>query len=860
MKFPFLHRLGREYSAAAYKSNMEPAYQLYVSEGPRYSKLDNFEASGHDTIPRPSKISSIRQYLKTVLLRSVLGIAIFAVLSIFSLPILGYEFRLIRVKSAPDSNGQGKCLTCGIYEPALTVKSPKSNVWAPISPEDNTAVWNFLHDPAQGLNLTIPENAGLNDNQVFWIDTLHMNKSDVVPYLDQGGPKPDSYARVIIFEGSKAEPVSQEYMVGPLPVSSNTKLEKLDYIYNGEMGGALPFNGRGFDAARMLAIDKILAEAMADVADITASLFQGAAFYGASDKRSTISPMFGTPLSINGEQGYINAGFNFPGSATYVLPIDFYVLINWAGTDVNRWKLRGYVTKERYFANANELRAAFQASELKQEFDQWKDYDWALVKYMPELGERPLESRLAPQNIEVGGKRYRVDAEEKYVEYMGWSFYISHTRSLGLMFYDIRFKGERIMYELSMQEAASQYGGYQPRSASTLFHDTSFSLGSSIFPLVEGFDCPFGSTFWNMSFHEGNETIIHPNAICLFEHDSGFPLSRHRAGKEWGGEEPGTWGFENLGVVKSSALSVRFITTVGNYDYIFNYDFHLDGSLEVTVRASGYLMSSFYYKDQGRFGPRIQRATQGSIHDHVITFKADFDILDANNSLQVTELKAVQQSQPWFPELGTFEQLELQTSMMEKEQQFNWAPNGEVMYCVVHANATNEWGEKRGYRIVPGKSNIHLTTLNSPFSRRNSGMLKSHLAVTRQHDTEPYANSVQNVNLPESPQQDFLKFFDGESVDKEDLVVWLNLGMHHFTRAEDVPVTLFTEAVSSVMFAPQNFFDRAQDGDLKNRRWIVPDSKGETLHYDDYGVELSQCEVKFEEPASNVKQIWKAGA
>jgi primary-amine oxidase len=98
------------------------------------------------------------------------------------------------------------------------------------------------------------------------------------------------------------------------------------------------------------------------------------------------------------------------------------------------------------------------------------------------------------------------------------------------------------------------------------------------------------------------------------------------------------------------------------------------------------------------------------------------------------------------------------------------------MYVVINPNATNAWGELRGYRIVPGRSDIHLSTLNSPWSLKSSEFTKSHLAVTRQHDTEPYANSVQNINLPMKPQQDFSKFFDGESVDGEDLVVWFNLG------------------------------------------------------------------------------------
>lgn len=75
------------------------------------------------------------------------------------------------------------------------------------------------------------------------------------------------------------------------------------------------------------------------------------------------------------------------------------------------------------------------------------------------------------------------------------------------MFHDVRCKGERILYELSMQEAATQYGGF-----------------------LEGFDCPFGFTFWNVTSHTTNQTTVNQNAICLLETDAGFPLSRHCAG------------------------------------------------------------------------------------------------------------------------------------------------------------------------------------------------------------------------------------------------------------------------------------------------------------------------------------------
>lgn len=743
------------------------------------------------------------------------------------------------------SNYSSSCL----QEETPETKAPKSNVWSPISAEDNLAVWNLLHDPATKLNLTDPAKATLTDNYVYWIDTLHTNKSSVVQYLYGNAIAPSKYARAVIFRGGLSVPDSQEYMIGPLPVSAETTVQPLDYIYNGGQGGSVPYNSRYFDSKRSAASEPLVIEIMSSIADITAALFQGAVYYGAGDNRTNLTSTSGTPLSFDGTQAFRSIMFRFPGPATYMTPLDLFVQIDITGTDASKYFLKGIISHEKFYPTVESFRNAFNAGELAIEYDQTLDASWALVDGKTDLPTRPLEDRFAPSSLELGGKRYKTDEKERYIEYMGWSFYISFTRTVGIMFYDIKYKGERILYELSLQEATAQYAGNQPKAAGTVYHDTYYSLGTDMVALVEGFDCPFGSTFWNLSYHQGNETITNQDAICIFEADLNFPVSRHRTS---GGSSK--YGFQNLGVVKGSALTVRAIATVGNYDYMWDYTFHLEGSLEVIVRASGYLQSSFYYPDQGKWGPRIHQATQGNLHDHVLTFKGDFDIVDSSNSLQVTDLILANVTQPWFPELGSFEQMELNISYMDTEKQFNYGPNSQTMYVIANKNKTNKWGEPRGYRIIPGRSPIHLSTQKSPFSLRNSEFAKSNLAVSRQHDTEPLANSFQNINLPWKPQQDFSKFFDGESIDQEDLVLWFNLGMHHFTRSEDVPVTLYTEAYSSIVFAPQNFFDRAEDGDLRNRRWIVPNGT-EPLFYDTYGVALPMCPIKLKEPALGIEEL-----
>lgn len=168
-------------------------------------------------------------------------------------------------------------------------------------------------------------------------------------------------------------------------------------------------------------------------------------------------------------------------------PLDFFLIIDCTGTDPSSYKMKGFVTGEKFYPTIAALRSAFTAGELGMEYDQTLDSDWAMVDYKPELGVRPLEERLAPATLEIGGKRYKVDETNQYIEYMGWSFYIAFSRTLGVMFYDIKFKGERILYELSMQEATAQYGGNQPKAANTVYHDTYYSLGAEMGTLIEGY-------------------------------------------------------------------------------------------------------------------------------------------------------------------------------------------------------------------------------------------------------------------------------------------------------------------------------------------------------------------------------------
>jgi primary-amine oxidase len=82
------------------------------------------------------------------------GLTLSNAVSSSALPPLGYERKLLH-----DS------LPC-LEDAAPVTSAPKPNIWAQIPPEDNLAVWNLLHAPETGLNLTLPSKATPSDNYV----------------------------------------------------------------------------------------------------------------------------------------------------------------------------------------------------------------------------------------------------------------------------------------------------------------------------------------------------------------------------------------------------------------------------------------------------------------------------------------------------------------------------------------------------------------------------------------------------------------------------------------------------------------------------------------------------------------------
>ncbi|XP_009583361.1 PREDICTED: membrane primary amine oxidase-like, partial [Fulmarus glacialis] len=217
--------------------------------------------------------------------------------------------------------------------------------------------------------------------------------------------------------------------------------------------------------------------------------------------------------------------------------------------------------------------------------------------------------------VDHSGPRYSV--RNNHVLFQAWSFAFGMSVNTGLRLFDIRHKGERVAYEISIQEALSVYGSNCPGGMSTRYMDGSFGIGRYTSPLVRGVDCPYLATYLDVHYLAHSQVSrISKNALCMFEQNLGSPLRRHYSNLQ---------ALYNGGLV-NSALVVRSITTVGNYDYVWDFIFYQNGAIEGKVQATGYASSSFLHGDGLRYGNRVWEHTLGTIHTHSINYKVDLDV------------------------------------------------------------------------------------------------------------------------------------------------------------------------------------------------------------------------------------------
>jgi primary-amine oxidase len=109
--------------------------------------------------------------------------------------------------------------------------------------------------------------------------------------------------------------------------------------------------------------------------------------------------------------------------------------------------------------------------------------------------------------------------------------------------------------------------------------------------------------------------------------------------------------------------------------------------------------------------------------------------------------------------------------------------------------------------VQPSTPGTHLTVLNSTNLVNAAHWAAHDVHVTRRKDSEPRSSNPYQNQDTHRPPVDFRAFFDSEGLDQQDVVLWVNLGMHHVPTTADLPNTVTTTAHAGVKFVPSNYFD-----------------------------------------------------
>ncbi|KZT20392.1 amine oxidase catalytic domain-containing protein [Neolentinus lepideus HHB14362 ss-1] len=747
------------------------------------------------------------------------GFALLAVLGTIALSVF-----YVSPSHADKAAIHGKPLEqCASSLPPPAQPPAPNNVWAPLTVEEIVSIQKWLDEPARGLNLTKSDKAGLADNHIFLIDAYQPRKADALAYVENplSALRPAKYARVTIHHGTV--PVIKDYLIGPLPISDKSEMTELKDVYHRD---EIPYHARGVLVANELA--PLVLKIMAPLAEATEELFGTSALGLVND---TMLAGVSAPWSFDGtfRRAWVSWRRNVAGP--WLHPLNFFQYVDMSGTDPAQWKLIKIVYNHQVFDSIDSFLDAFHNGTLQrlpERPDQRKDPSWSTRKRPNPEYRRDLDHLPGPRSVSFAGLRFRVDKELQYVSWLGWGLYLGFNRDMGLSLWDIRFRDERLIYELAPQEAIAQYAGNDPMQATTAWLDRFFGMGASVRDMLPGYDCPHEAVYLPAITHSGTGIIKRERAICIFEQDSGRPITRHTGYMK-----------DEFGAVKGYVLTIRSIST-------FDYMFHVDGTIEIRLSASGYLQGGYWEPKQEGYGAQIRDTSMGSLHDHVINYKVDLDLVGLKNSLLRTTTAQEEVEHPWIEEDWgtTVIQQKISRSYIENEDDalLKYPNNFQGSYAIVNKGETNAWGSPRGYAIHPGYSPIYNTVVGSKRLLNNANWARYNLAVSRRKDNEPTSSSMWNQHLPGAPMVDFHKFFDGENITQEDLVAWVNVGMHHLPQAEDIPNTRTNLAASSFFLTPLNYFDT--DVSLESINAIVltaPEKTGDPFTFDDYGVKPANC-------------------
>jgi primary-amine oxidase len=427
-------------------------------------------------------------------------------------------------------------------------------------------------------------------------------------------------------------------------------------------------------------------------------------------------------------------------------------------------------------------------------------HDYAkLVKYRQPL--KPVEIA-AP-----AGVNYSIT--DGVVKWDNWSFHLRMDRRVGaiisLVRYDDHGSERQIAYQISPSEMFVPYMDPAPTWSFKGYMDIGeYGFGVLASPLAEGRDCPSNATYLSLALADDlGKPMAMEKVVCVFERATGDPVWRH---------------YEVFNQTQESRpeteLVVRFVPTVGNYDYLIDYVFNQKGEIAVRVGATGIdavkgvastSLSDPTAAADTAYGTLVAPNLVAINHDHYINFRLDLDVDGQENTFVEDKL---------VPTRLPPDNVRRSLWVVRSEEKAEEGPvTGDVhrtFWRVINPNHKSAMGYPTGVMIMPGHADQSLLSPDDPPQAR-AAFSEAQLWVTKYRPGELYAGG--DFPNQSSGGEGLPKYVaDHEPVVNTDLVFWYTVGFRHVPRAEDWPVmpTLYT----GFIIRPQNFFNGSPSMDV----------------------------------------------
>ncbi|CAL8292200.1 unnamed protein product [Lota lota] len=678
-----------------------------------------------------------------------------------------------------------------------------ASMFADLSVRELKAVRGYLHKLPE-LGLTDARSKPLNKNSILLIELHLPRKHEALRALDRGQARPPREARVVVQFGNQAMPNITEYIVGPLPFPESHKVKTF------KKDKSIPFESRPMTSSEYEHMKHTLEKISTQARTLLFETSGGFSFTNCSSRCLTFTDVSPRGLNAGERRSWIMLQKNVEGY--FMHPIGFEVLVNHKDLDPERWFVEKVWYNNQYFDSMEELVRKYENEELQKVRLPEHDEEDLFSTYIPRGQSNSASDIHGPKFVQPQGPRYHIDGN--FIEYAGWSFAYRVRSSAGLQIFDLRFNGERIAYEIGLQEAIAFYAGDTPTAMQTKFIDSGWAMGASTFELAPGIDCPEIATFVDLYHYYDTDKPVHfKNALCIFELNTGIPLRRHFNTNNRGG-------YNFYGGLENTVLVVRATSTVYNYDYIWDFMFYQNGVMESKVSATGYIHATFLTPNGLNYGTKVYHHVLGNLHTHLIHYKVDLDISGRENSFESIDLKYVNFTNPWSPK-DTIVQSKLHRTQhhTERSAAFRFGKKTPRYFHFYNPNEKNKWGHQKGYRI---QFNSHAHSVLPRGVNEEKGVTWSRypLAVTRHKDSEASSTSLYNQNEPWDPVVSFEDYIrDNENLENQDLVAWVTVGFLHVPHSEDVPNTATPGNSVGFFLRPFNFFD--EDPSLASKSTVI---------------------------------------